>query len=490
MKPINILSLIQAHQSLKQDVYDDFLKHHNIKIKNDEILDLRCLISSLYPMGGDRIFDRFYVGYKIPQIGKEFDLLKIGKNYIINIEIKCSSTEEKIKNQLLRNKYYLNCIGKPVFNASFISENNTIYYLNDMGSIRVVTPSYLKDALERQEPDYIDDIDILFDPSRYLVSPFNSTNEFITGKYFLTHQQEEIKEKVIASAYNNLKPIFTSITGSAGTGKTLLVYDIVRETRFLNKKVIIIHCGQLNIGQMMLSNQHGWEIIAIKNYKNYDLALYDIIIVDEAQRIHQDQLENIVNTVNSANSHCIFSYDKVQTLASWEENRKIDEQIHSINSINQYKLTTKIRTNKEIANFIKALFDRRSPSLVNNKTKNIELNYFNNLDDAKRFIFTIEKLGWKVLRFTPSQYNKEYHALYSSTLSQTSHEVIGQEFDNVAVILDQCFSYASSGELIYLGHAYYHPVKMLFQNVTRTRKKLNIIIINNSEMLNRCISIT
>ena len=36
----------------------------------------------------------------------------------------------------------------------------------------------------------------MFNPSNYLVSPFNSTEKFIAGKYFLTVQQESICKDV------------------------------------------------------------------------------------------------------------------------------------------------------------------------------------------------------------------------------------------------------------------------------------------------------
>lgn len=66
---------------------------------------------------------------------------------------------------------------------------------------------------------------------------------------------------------------------------------------------------------------------------------------------------------------------------------------------------------------------------------------------------------------------------------------MGQEFDNVAVVIDQFFSYDDSGMLTYNAGTYYDSVKMLFQNITRTRKKLKLIIVSNNQVLNRCLSI-
>ena len=53
------------------------------------------------------------MGFKIKQIGKEFDLLKISQEGLLNIELKSQSvSKEEMRKQLLRNKYYLSCLGK------------------------------------------------------------------------------------------------------------------------------------------------------------------------------------------------------------------------------------------------------------------------------------------------------------------------------------------------------------------------------------------
>lgn len=89
MKNINILSLVQADSSLKQKSFISFLQHYGIEIKNEEIKDLKKLVELLHNLTSDiGIFDKFYVGYKIPQIGKEFDLLRFGNECVINVELK------------------------------------------------------------------------------------------------------------------------------------------------------------------------------------------------------------------------------------------------------------------------------------------------------------------------------------------------------------------------------------------------------------------
>ena len=97
MKHINILSLIQAFDTLEKEDYGKLLVYHGIKIKDGEVKDIKSLINIFDKKFSARnIFNQFYVGYTIPQIGKEFDLLRFGEDYLVNIEIKNSSTEEKI----------------------------------------------------------------------------------------------------------------------------------------------------------------------------------------------------------------------------------------------------------------------------------------------------------------------------------------------------------------------------------------------------------
>ncbi|MNF95751.1 hypothetical protein D3C84_785200 [compost metagenome] len=135
------------------------------------------------------------------------------------------------------------------------------------------------------------------------------------------------------------------------------------------------------------------------------------------------------------------------------------------------------------------LFNNQRNDVVFSNCGNVDFNYFTDLTTVKNYIQLVSNDGWEVLRLTPSLHTVEHHESYSDTYSKNSHAVIGQEFDNVAVVMDQYFSYDSSGSLIYQSSTYYDSVKMLFQNITRTRKRLKLIIIKNNQVLGRCLSI-
>jgi len=489
MKPINLLSLVQAKKDLHSDKYKNYLNFYGINPKDKEVDDIERLMESVFKIKNEmKLLDNYYVGYTIPQIGKEFDLLRFGDNYVINIELKSYSTEDKILNQLVKNKYYLSFLNRKVHYFTFVSSEKKLYYLNNSDDIEEVDCSFLVNYLLNQQIEFIESVHKLFNPSDYLVSPFNSTDKFMNNEYFLTNQQKEIKKKILKDISDTSKSIFIALTGAAGTGKTLLTYDIAKDFIQNGKKVLVIHCGQLNSGQEKLNNKYGWEIIPIKDYSTYNLSNYNLLVIDESQRIYEKQFKDIVTKVQKNSGSCIFSYDKVQTLATWEENRNISEKIESLSSKKKYKLSEKIRTNKEIANFIKKLFNKKRNDIKVESKDNIEINYFHNEKETKAYLEYIKNLGWQVLSYTPSLYKNYYYEKFQ-IVSLTSHEAIGQEFDNVAIVINDKFKYNDEGKLHYFGATYYHPVKMLWQNLTRTRKKLNIIVVNNEEILKRCLEI-
>lgn len=487
MKSINILSLIQAYSTLDTLEYKKYINYYGINISDDEVRDLTTLSNNIYrECHYSSVFNDFYIGYEIQHISKEFDLLKFGDNYILNIELKRSSTEEKIKKQLTRNRYYLSHINKVVHNLCYIVETNLLYRLNIRHEIEIISFNDLVQLLIGQQLMNIDNPDWLFNPSDYLVSPFNSTRKFLSGTYFLTGQQEEIKNNIIVNV-NAATQSFMTINGGPGTGKTLLTYDVVKVLKG-SKNTLIIHCGQLNHGHYTLVSER-WNIIPIKDLKNQDLSSFSLIIVDEAQRLYPAQLDKLISDSQSYNIDCIFSYDIQQTLSRTETPTDIDNKINSLPNVNKYRLSDKIRTNKEIASFIKLLFNNRRNDLEFKDCGNVSFEYFSNIEDVKSYIGLISNDGWEVLKWTPSQYRSEHHESYSNDQSKTAHSVIGQEFDNVAVVIDMYFSYDESGMLTYKAGTYYDSVKMLFQNITRTRKKLKLIIIQNKNILSRCLSI-
>ena len=490
MRNINILSIIEAYRKLSNTLFQKLMNSYGITsgIKNYELNGIEAFVDELLKANNNiSIVNRYYLGYSIPQIGKEFDLLRFGHNYIINIEIKTESSIEKILKQQQKNKYYLSFLDKPLHIYTFISNENKLYKLvirNNGDEIEEITFNELCNILMSQEVVTFNNIDDLFNPSDYLVSPFNSPEKFMSEGYFLTVQQEQIY-KEIQTKLSDTVTNFIALTGGAGTGKTLLTYHIAKETIQRGKKVLILHCAPLNSGHQILMDEYNWSIYMPKYAPN--TIDFDLIIIDEAQRMYPYQFDKYIREVRTLNKKCIFSYDEKQYLRDNEKQYHTKERIEKELLCTPYKLTDKIRTNKEIAYFIRQLFNIKK-NIPNIDYTNIELTYCKDCYSAKLLLQELLERGWKTPNYTPGTRSFFHYEAYLSNDTESAHSVVGQEFNNVVVVIDESFKYNSQGDLI-ADNTYYSQRQMLYQIITRTRKKLHIVIINNEVMLNRYIDI-
>lgn len=490
MRNINILSIIEAYRKLSNTLFQKLMNSYGITsgIKNYELNGIESFVDELLKANNNiSIVNRYYLGYSIPQIGKEFDLLRFGHNYIINIEIKTESSIEKILKQQQKNKYYLSFLDKPLHIYTFISNENKLYKLvirNNGDEIEEITFNELCNILMSQEVVTFNNIDDLFNPSDYLVSPFNSPEKFMSEGYFLTVQQEQIY-KEIQTKLSDTVTNFIALTGGAGTGKTLLTYHIAKETIQRGKKVLILHCAPLNSGHQILMDEYNWSIYMPKYAPN--TIDFDLIIIDEAQRMYPYQFDKYIREVRTLNKKCIFSYDEKQYLRDNEKQYHTKERIEKELLCTPYKLTDKIRTNKEIAYFIRQLFNIKK-NIPNIDYTNIEFTYCKDCYSAKLLLQELLERGWKTPNYTPGTRSFFHYEAYLSNDTESAHSVVGQEFNNVVVVIDESFKYNSQGDLI-ADNTYYSQRQMLYQIITRTRKKLHIVIINNEVMLNRCIDI-
>lgn len=437
------------------------------------------------------IFENYYINYEIAQIGKEFDILRIGENSIVNIELKSQKDEPKILKQLEQNYYYLSFLQKEIYCFTFISETSEFYYFDKNNEkLELINVKTILEQI-REIKDTETKLDDLFVPSNYLVSPFNNTEAFLKNEYFLTTNKEEIKNKIVKTIDDNSTKIF-SIEGKAGTGKTLLAYDIARTLTDKGHKVAIVHCALLNDGIDILK-QNNWNIILIKDLplKGIEQRDVDIFIFDEAQRLYIDQVNGFIAT----NKTLIFAHDVQQKLNSKKEADKVVALIQkAARDDNHYEISTKIRQNKELASFIRKFFKLvkiAKDEIKGNDYKDVSLHYVIDNVEARHYIDYLKTKGWNYIHLTASginQNDKLREVEFSSR--QSAHKVIGQEFDNVVVVISSDFYYNDGKILKYKDiNWHYNPIETLFQAVSRTRKKLKFVIINNLEVYKACMKI-
>lgn len=488
-------------------------KDHNKKKIIDEIKIIRRMVDIFREKRAeDFVYENWFYSFTIPNISKEFDLLKIGlDNKIINIEIKSNRVEnEKIEKQLRQNIGYLSHIHKDekreIFSFTCMLDKGKLKIFRYDEKLEESSIDELLECARKIEKARDNNIEDLFRPKDYLISPFNNPEKFIEGRYFLTNEQEKIRKEITGNIKK--KKSLYSIEGEAGTGKTLLLYDIAK-TLSADYAVGIIHCGNLNNGHNCLNNEFKKEnmnisIISVKKitddfilYKYSDwLKHYEIICIDETQRIYESTLEFILENYDNKGTNIqgiIFSYDPKQKM-SISENENNNLNIIKARSPKELELSGNIRTNTGIYFFIENMRDLKKKYKTVSYT-DIDIVYAEDREDFVKLRGFYEYKGYTFLAYTPA--SKKYDNDFNKYLKQnsynykSSHDVIGQEFDKIIILVDNNFYYDSKKELKGKEHPNgdYLFENLLYQNITRVKEKLCIIVLNNKDVFEKLIEI-
>lgn len=495
MKTRNIISVLHGEEVIESSGLMVDKKQRSLK--KSEIRTMRSFYEIMTAEGcWIKHFDGFFVSYSIAQIGKELDLLRFGVDYILNVEIKSeikeANKQAKILKQMRENYYYLKFLGKPIL--IFTYEENVGFYQYDSenDSLKITDKKTVAEKMRTQQVDYSVDPDKEFVPSNYLISPFNSTAAFVAGEYFLTSAQQRIKEEIrtelIADPF-----MFFCLSANAGTGKTLLMYDIAKDMMREGQRIKIVHCGKLNDGHIRLRDEYKWDIVSIRSIAGdktiINLDNCDFVFVDESQRIRAPQLFALTSKAVEKNVPLIFSFDTKQYLRTGETRdltQYLETSFPTVKTSTK-KLTNKIRTNKAMASFITNLMNI-GKSHDNLHYESVTVEYINNYAELRAYLAFLEQNGWTPITYTTSQRTPDPYDQTGSLCGRNAHDVIGQEFSKVVLVMDQNFGYDTEGKLS-VNPSYYSAKGMLYQIVTRVVDELKIIVINNPILFAKLLEI-
>lgn len=496
MKAINIYTYSRIQEDMATEFENILSKRSKkLKVKPQEFDAIRSLVNMLLGIGVEiKDFENFFLSFTIEQIGKEFDLIKLDKdNLVLNIELKSEEVGvEAIQNQLEKNRYYLKHLAPDVRLYTFVETGKELYKYTSKG-LQLVGVEDLKDTMQLFQESLGENLESLFQANSYLISPLNSYQKFMYGDYFLTNQQHDIKKKIVDLILLNDKEYVLGITGKAGTGKTLLLYDIIKEIAERGENCCLIHSGILCDGHRILSAK--WENVIIFSAKELNgdgvenLKRYQFIFVDESQRIYSSTFEKIIKEVISESKTVIFAYDYAQSLSITEEERNIPAKLQKIDGFVEYTLSDKIRTSKEIASFTRTMMNLNNRARGYMDYSDIDVLFANNTEEAKRLINLYDEKGYIFISYTQSMYNRNSIDLYPSNYD--THHVIGQEYDKVMIMMDKNFRYDKERRI--QGKEHPNPdllfYKLLYQGISRAREKLCVLIVENYKLFSHILNI-
>lgn len=476
MLSINLLTHIRSRKKADDETFNQYARiecdngHKITKSWEEDDLESFC---SLFKDESYRFFDSYFYNFKIRQISKEFDLLRIGKDYIINIELKHVSTPERITRQLLQNRYYLSVLKTPVHSFTYIAQTRTLYYLCDH-DIEVADPAILAKLIKAQRIRKVRDLNQLFTPDLFLVSPNSTPMKFLRNEYFLTDQQRMIRNEILNDITDDHYR-FYSISGYYGTGKTLLAYDLAKELMKM-RRVGIIHTGVIS-HKMAVLRQNGYAMISLAEIDTIDYASYDIIVVDSAQRLDYIQRQRMMKSLRKNGVVGLITYDPHGP----DDLKQEFATLEDYGELRSFALTHRIRTNEHMAGFLSALLNKnRDHHIVHYKS--IHLAAVENKAQAQEMIAYLEtrRYYYVPLSFDSNQDYVEYEKKITG-----DEDLAAKAFDRVVISLDHHFYYDEAGRL----KADYSSIRLLEETLERTRFALYIIVVDNPSVFSTCVSI-
>ena len=486
--PVNIylLSRITDEESFR--IAEDHLcrKDEKARTQYHEMESLRRVVGSLMDYGLTiNELDGFYYGYHIPRIGKEFDLLRISDSVCVNIELKSQEvSEDQILHQLLKNRYYLSHLGRRLYLYTVVTNTMDCYRLSVSGELIRSDMREIAASLHSFNCTDISPVDELFRASEYLVSPIETPEKFIQGEYFLTQAQEQVKKELLAGIEASFGASFFHIYGRAGTGKTLMIYDIAKALA-KNGKVLMIHCGPLHEGQRQITRAlNNLTVLSDMELdaKHLEDAAAGFLLADEMQRISLEKLDLITEYAQKNNQVCIFCTDHEQILTASEMENNIPQRIRDLGLAGEYQLSEKLRMNKELFSFLLCMKNPAHKEEQHYSYSNVEVNYADTTAEAQTMLGYYKEKGYTFINyartseeFNPfSDYEEDFDVLH----------IIGREFDRAVILMDRSFYYDDEGRLQgipYPNPDYMYP-NLFYQGVTRVREKLAVIVVRAPQL--------
>ena len=472
--------------------FEQTLSHgsRRIKYKKHEFDDLVSLVNRCDSHDLDApCLDGFVFSYHIPRISCEFDLLKIGEDAAVDIELKSQRvSKEDLLEQMKRKAYYLSFLGKKSYVLSYCPlEDEWHEFTNER-----VRSAEWDDAIARLSSAraYVSaDYDGIFKPSRYLVSPLSDYDRFDKGEYFLSARQEEVKNKVMA--YLDLEESGgIVVTGGAGTGKSLLLFDVARSmAEQAGRPAAIFHGASLSdLHRSFNRRSRDIAILPPTELKDADLAKYCFVGFDEAHRMYPTHFEAAIERANAAEVPFLVMMDPKQKMSKREEADAVDEIARSLVPPERlFELKGKFRTNKTVAEFVDALIYGGRPRL--DSAEGIEVAYAESEREAKRQASMYSQKGYQLIAMSPSKFKHSPLDRLQPVGWPSTHGVIGLEYDKVVMVAS--YVHMEGKRLCDDEHPNPNllPTRLIYQGLTRARDAVALIVLGEWPVYQRAIEL-
>nr|WP_245193896.1 DNA/RNA helicase domain-containing protein [Anaerobutyricum soehngenii] len=487
-----------------------------LKIRTWEWGSMRALAAQLEMYMQEVYSLRFFYSFQIPRLGKEFDLLQIKDNHIVNIELKSGVvSDQAIRKQLIQNRYYLSVLGRPIQSYTYISSQNRLVRLTHHDHIVDADWERLCEDLQKEGMNYEGNIEDLFRAELYLISPITDPVRFLKKEYFLTSQQRDIEKKILRDIYAKRSGCFW-FSGIPGTGKTLLLYDIAMKLS-VRHRICMVHCEengekwrilherlqridfladeQIHIEKKSGSQNSGQDK-GPDSSQDYDqrkqfnceerkagtqipLEKYRGILVDEAHLLSKDKIERLLEL--SKKQPVIFSSDSEDVISSEEMDKENIKKLENQTDIKVFRLTNRIRTNAELSTFIQNMM-HLPPRMNSRGYPHIFVVYANDDVEAENLLSDYIKHGYQWVEIEESERQEAQADLKMQAV---------RDMDKIVLLLDERYYYDEEGYLraacfMKNGSSY---VRKIFHRLNHAKESIALVVKKNEKVYNTLLEL-
>ncbi|WP_313593191.1 DNA/RNA helicase domain-containing protein [Leuconostoc lactis] len=508
LRPITLAELKEVTESHEHynSLMKNLMKVHGFQIKDHEIDNLVVLLSNLDETNFENWESSFYFSSVAPSpINDEFDMLHFDQKSILNLDFKNSTFDKKktiqeiqqsVLKKFKRQERLLNTFkeDRSVFSISMYMDGDETYYWKYLSPENELKKINMDDVVSifnlfdlSKGPNELGEIDA----SKFIISPITDTTDFLNKKYWLTEEQNNIVSLI--SDVKSTDKVF-SVQGSGGSGKTMVAFDLLM--KFPDQKKLYTFTGSKQHGHDILESRiPNLTIVGAKKFANMNLDNFDLIIVDEAQRAFKNVRRKIDECIREATNNSfkrlVVFFDVRQALSKNDFGQGIKSLLtgRSVHS----NLKSTIRSKETVNAFIEKIFDLsytyKNGISIEEISEDVEIRYFKDFKTAKKWLEGRKSKGYSILEKIP-----EYGKNRQFSDSKITSEVIGQDIENVGILINESFYYkfiqngeGKTGKLVLdyknSNKFHYDPISNLYVNLSRAKSKLAIAIVNNPQVI-------
>lgn len=255
----------------------EYLKYNGATLKKSDAIGLVSFINHIELSN----MDGYAVSYKIDRIDKEFDVIKIGNNTLINIEIKLSNRADRLT-QVRDNYQILKRLnpGYDVHIYSYVKNESKLFKYNSLFDELIENDySELNNKLSSISVPELPNMNF------NIKNIYRCPDFFLENNYSLTRSQRTIKNEIL----KRKKHIF-AVSGSGGTGKSLLALDVYKTIQTDKTAFLVTFAKEKMINQKLIDKYS----IEMQKYFIPREKHYDVIVIDEAQRMNNNDLNKFL----------------------------------------------------------------------------------------------------------------------------------------------------------------------------------------------------